>query len=833
MANLNNKRFAIVFLISILFLVVTLGSVSAFNVNTFNNSLTSESLTFTGNQNITRYLEIPNTVASIFDGSLNVSLSTPSPANASLTIGNDLVWFPLNLTKSPGISLTNTATGIFTNYGMLIRADKTVLINSITRDAGVTATNCSLQNTGRGVIASSQFVGDICTFSSPFILSKGTSYYLVVDSGAQSYTMHYRDGNSYPIPGSYITWLNGTDGSPATNGAYNIINIAISGNNTMNNLASIVNKYLNSTYLVGSNYDIPFIFHSDNGGVLNYSNIAFNNTRIIFNSVNYTNSTYETSASTFQLNITTSGEQDLSADLIYDGVTYAATNLGNNINAVFTRTIDIPIVNSIINKTFFWTVYSGTTPTNSSLYNQTVNPLYFQLCNSTVNTTLLNFTFIDEVTLSNINGSLNPLTGTYYLGSGSVSKTLNFINASYNPNYTFCSNANQTLYFQGVTATYSGNAYPSRYFASSFILNPPSVNNQLLYLLSSTNGISVFIQLTDSQGNRISGVTVQAYRVINGNNTLVSQDTSGSDGGVSFFLNPNYVHTIVATKSGCGTTTASFTPTQNQYTVTMACGNAASNNYFISLLQGINWRRGPLTGLSYLSTTPINYTYSVSSQYANIIGAKFELINQSIDTLTSQKTIVNSTSVLCGPTQCDLSVFYKPNQEEELWGRYYVNTGKGLVLVEGDAHWVYTIQTNASSTSTLKNVLSDFTSLFDQSWVDVNGQWQPASVNSQNRAEYSRIVAFFLLFAICIALANKFTNYDSYNPGITISLLAGVVFIMSIYNGINGHGYFYYSNLVDSTKFYGANWVNNYILAMTLIFVTAGGWFEIMSRKRI
>ena len=68
------KRIKIIFgLISIfLILLIFIFSINAIQITTFSNSLTSENLTFTGNENITRYLEIPKN-ANVTNAVLNLS----------------------------------------------------------------------------------------------------------------------------------------------------------------------------------------------------------------------------------------------------------------------------------------------------------------------------------------------------------------------------------------------------------------------------------------------------------------------------------------------------------------------------------------------------------------------------------------------------------------------------------------------------------------------------------------------------------------------------------------------------------------------------------------
>lgn len=548
------------------------------------------------------------------------------------------------------------------------------------------------------------------------------------------------------------------------------------------------------------------------------------------NSVTFNATTYETSVESFIINISSNGLQPVTASLIYNGTTYPSTKIGNDTEMLFTNTLDIAIVPGVVNKSFYWNISFGPNVTSTQTYNQTINPIVFSQCNSTNTVTFLNFTFKNENTLANINASWNPLVAVYYLGTGTVSKTLNYINLTENPNYEFCFSPPSKTLTAAISSTYLATGFPARLFANAYTLTN-STTNQLLYLLAATDGIPVFIQVIDSQGNKISGALVTASHNINGNPTQVAQDTTGSDGGVSFFLSPNYLHTVVASKSGCSTTVVTFTPSQPQYTLTMNCGgNFQSNNYFQSSLTGITWTRGPLTGILYIPAngTTFNFTYRVQSQLSNIVGAKFVILNQTTNS-SGEKLIVNSSTSSCTPSGCSLNLTYFVHPNEILWGRYYVDLGPGYTLLEGDAKW-NAITNQPSSTNTVKSMLSDFGGLFE-SWTVVNGEWIKDNADAANKQEYSRLVFFFLSMAVVLSLFAKFSGYDYPNPGFLLVGLTVIMFILSIYNGVGGHGFFYYSNLIPEV-YNGASWLNNYILPLICLLLTVGIISGVMANKR-
>ena len=128
--------------------------------------------------------------------------------------------------------------------------------------------------------------------------------------------------------------------------------------------------------------------------------------------------------------------------------------------------------------------------------------------------------------LANINATADLATWNYWLGGGSVSKSLLFTNTTENPSYAFCLNTNQTLH-NNLTFQYASTGYPQRVHVRASDLTNVTTN-QVLYLLSSTDGIYSSIQVVDAAGASISGVIVQVERQFSGVWTLIGQDISDS-----------------------------------------------------------------------------------------------------------------------------------------------------------------------------------------------------------------------------------------------------------------------------------------------------------------
>lgn len=656
------------------------------------------------------------------------------------------------------------------------------------------------------------------------------------------------------------------------NGTYNAIYI----DGVLENIAA------DTTTGISNAYELSFGFRSNNTAVegwqgqidevgiwnrtLNSSEISslYNQgigiaygTNAVFNFFNstYNTTTYDTLNQNYSINISRVSDPDISSVSFYyrvekimsnfNGTVYATNNISSGSNwTIYSVQRTIPSLSSQQNFTFYWNVTSSTgTNYISSSYTQTVNPIILALCNATYVVPFINFTFEDENSLNLINGAFNPITIEYSIVGGTTSKTLDFINTSFNPSYAFCFNSNQTL-ITTIDATYSGNqyangtglGYPARSWSQPYNLTYLSVTNSLLYLLSVSEGISVFIQVVDSNGNKVPGVVITASRLISGNPTSIEQVTTGADGGATFWLNPTQSINFTTYKSGCSSSVLSIIPTQPQYTITLDCGGTGqANNYFQSILTGITWQRTPQTGQMYINSSGklVTFTYAVQAQLNNIAGAKFTLSNQTAYT-NGSRMIVNSTSSVCTPSGCTINMTYFVHPNEILWGSYYADLGNGYQLLEGDANW-FMILNQPSSYSTTKTLFQNIAGLFS-SWTITNpngsvmNQWsQTADVASKQ--EYSRIVFFFLVMAIVLALFSKFTGYDYANPGVFIIGLTLFMFILSIYNGIGGQGYFYYSNLMPNS-INGAPFVNNYILVIISVLISIGIVMGALANKR-
>ncbi len=624
-----------------------------------------ENLTFTGNQNITRYLVIPNTINQLTSAKINLTGNYLSEKNLvcnTNTAINGLNWVAQTF-YSP---LTGTISQVKINFKIKTGTPAGNVVVGITTTNSTGYPNGTYDIVNVSKLASSISVGTdvFTTFDLNTTILANTNYSIVIrlpdGDGGNSLSIGMNDTSSY-ARGNYIasnnggtSWL-GIDSNLdlgfeisftisslviGTTQVNNSIGVNISSSvETQNiNLNSILNSYLTATYLIGTNYVIPFIFHSDIAGVLRYSDFLYTFTGFVDNSQSYNSTTYETSTENYVINISydTNYYSSLSANLIWNNIAYTGTRVGTGSPAIFTRTLTIPASTGA--KNLYWNFSmsnaTGTSYFSSETKTQTVNAINFSICGGPGGSVpYINFTFKDETTLTYINASIPTSTWSYWIGDGSVKKSYLFINNTENPSYSFCFTPANTNINIDYTMNYIGVLYPQRINNPTAEIFTNTTTNRTLYLSSSSDGVTDTTQVLSGSGQVISGVEVVVSREIVGVQTIIAQGTTGDDGVISFWLNPDFLHNFTFTKSGYTTLSTNFYPSDIGRTATMVTSTTAnSTDCSIGTTYTINPNIYQLK-----PNTNYNFTFNLTSNYWVITNFGFYLKNAS-------GIILNSTS---------------------------------------------------------------------------------------------------------------------------------------------------------------------------------------------
>jgi len=416
----------------------------------------------------------------------------------------------------------------------------------------------------------------------------------------------------------------------------------------------------------------------------------------------YNSTSYETQEETFTTNITTNGTQTTSAEFFWNGVSKgASTKTGTNANANFSNTIQIPLGNG--SKEFYWKVTLGATEIDTTKTNQTVNETVFTYCNASYTTPFLNVSFKDEADDSVINATIPTSNFIYYLGDGTVTKTYTYINSSdLNYYYRFCATPNLTMNVDPYIQYKQGADYPQRIYDAEVLDYTNTTTDLTLYLLGTADGIYVTFQVINSANSVLSGVEVTAVREISGDDVQVGIGTTGADGGVTIWLNPDFEHDFTFTKSGFTTYETSFSPTQSAYTITLSGGDGITDSYFRGIISSVLPTDSSLT-----NDTAYDFGFYLTSSF-------WDLTSYGFDLRLNNGTIITGDTTTTSGTQ--LTKSYNTNNQTIIYLDYYWLINE--TYTNGTARWiVYNTDKTQWSISTF---FDDFTAYMDSGFFGID-----------------------------------------------------------------------------------------------------------------
>ena len=257
----------------------------------------------------------------------------------------------------------------------------------------------------------------------------------------------------------------------------------------------------------------------------------YNGYNLIENSQTYNFTTYETLKESFSINLSYDNVyySSISAFFSYNNTLYTPTVTTDGSNVVITKSVDIPLIASELNNSFYWTFVlsngTGTDYYNSSTLQQTVKLIRFVACNATYPTRTLNFTIYDEYYRTLINATIKA-TFNYRLNlTSTLSKNLSLTTVS---NYTheFCIDPNLTYYVNDYLQL-SASGYNSREVNLLNEIYSNSKTNRPLFLTNESI-TNVYIQVIDVGATPLVGYTVKVRRYYQdlGAYQLVEQDVT-------------------------------------------------------------------------------------------------------------------------------------------------------------------------------------------------------------------------------------------------------------------------------------------------------------------
>jgi hypothetical protein len=539
---------------------------------------TVENLTFNGNENITRYLFIPSSVSALTNGFLNLSGYVTNSSNFTLLSNFTNASFETSGFSSMDANFNTYAYSFcdpnFCNvshtflYNMSVPDlyDSVNLTFKYGHRQAADGNNCNqIHNTTvyvwnytsslwsslySNMTNWTQYHGTCPVSAWDTTLTETRSFFL--SSGMLQNPIRIKveqvgkagSGNSRTYIQFYerqLDWFKNLNNVSLKidnqNLVFNFTGQFNQTNNRTSNFASTINRFLNATYLIGSNYIIPFVFHSDTAGVLQYSSLLFHNQGFIENSQTYTNQVHETERTTFLINISYDPLEytTVSGTLVYNNTRTTGDKISDGSNFIFSVTKDIPLVTNQQNISFYWEIsltnLSSTNLFNSTTKSQIVNRTYFEYCNATYTNRAVNYSVYDESSLAQINFSATALIYWRINEDSLIKRNKTFILES-NISHQFCMLPSNKNYYTSPDLLLSSSGYDDRRYTFNLETYNSTITERLLYLLNNSLSSRIILQILDSGLVPLEGYTIKIYRInpLSGEIILVEQDITNNFG---------------------------------------------------------------------------------------------------------------------------------------------------------------------------------------------------------------------------------------------------------------------------------------------------------------
>ena len=465
--------------------------------------------------------------------------------------------------------------------------------------------------------------------------------------------------------------------SPAnnTNITTPTLTVDISANDT--NLANVTTSIykggvFQSSQVTPGSANITFAFgtvgiYTINAIACDYANNCFTSptntypyTATLTSTVVFNSSVYETQGPEgYGINITWNNVtySNVTARFYWNGTEYPIDSSFVNrstAQAYFHSSHVIPL--GVGNKSFFWdfSFDNGVALESSGLYGQMVNLINVSLCDGSLTNKILNISFIDEVTSVYVVNATLLMTGTYWVGDGSVTKPFSYTSSLGHPSYTFCNN-NMNL-TSTMSYAYGGlgpSVYPQRTSVISERWNTNSQTNHTFPLLKVVDGASVNIYTVTASGGTVTGAYVTVSSVAFPN---LSQGYSDGSGVINFWLNPITPIFINGNKTGVGTGNLSITPSLGSYYLILGGVPVSGNVTPVYNQDSIAWFT---PGMGPLTPGTNNFTFNVVSSQFLIGWYNFTIFNETTQLYSVEQSSVGLFNVTVPITNVTVDVRQK------------------------------------------------------------------------------------------------------------------------------------------------------------------------------
>ncbi len=474
--------------------------------------------------------------------------------------------------------------------------------------------------------------------------------------------------------------------------------------------------------------------------------------KIFENSRNLTNQSYETKPEIFSINVT-DGTNITSVKLVYNGTEYSTTKSGQ----VYSKTLDIP-VNQLGNNSVRWKFDYGGDIFYSDYSYQQVNETVFTLCNASYTNKILNLTFKDESSLEFINATIPTSTFDYYLGSGSEYKTYTYSNVTENYEYDFCATPNLTFHVDPYVQYKQGTDYPQRIWNPDILDFTTELTNRILYLLNAIDGIYVTFQVINAVEQGIANVLLTGERIIESETVEVANGLTDAGGGVTFWLNPDFVHTFNFTKAGYDFYQYITAPTQSTYTVTLG----AEAELDLDCMRGLSYNIYPSN--DQIDQDTLNYfNFTVLSGFWTLDNFTASLYNEDYNLIDSE--------TISGEESGTISFEYNVTNQTKVYMTYNIYTN-GSLCIDNSKRWI--IQSTEGRSFSLFRLFSDISLAFDNNFYGIKGE----------SGEDNFGIALLTFFVLVIIAGTMITKYGITNEMSIMGIIFGLVLFLEVGVGL-------------------------------------------------
>jgi len=435
-------------------------------------------------------------------------------------------------------------------------------------------------------------------------------------------------------------------------------------NNKTNNLASAVSSYLSGCSITNGFCLVPFLFHSDTAGILQYLDLFFSNEGFTENLQTFTSNVSETDEQSFSINVTydTNRYDFISADLIYNGTRRTGTQIGIGNNIIFNSTFDIPLIPTSAEsevRDLYWEVSltegSTTTLFNSTTQNQNVSRIHLEQCGGSYTVQTLNFTAFDEGDSSRINPFYFAGDFDFWFGTGTVKRDNSFSDTS-TAEINLCISPPNRNFKTDANIEYNDVINSTTYNTRNYFFQQDIINNQSqdisLFLLDVDQSTSFILKVQDTNLLPVADalIIIQRFDSGTGNFTTVSIAKTDDNGQtVGFFKTETVDYRFIIRKNGVillQTSQQKVVPETAPFTLTFTVGVDA----------GAPWTRfedlGSLTNTLIFNSATSNVTFTYVDISGEFTLGRLVLKRNNLSGFSETICDVNSTSssatLVCG-----------------------------------------------------------------------------------------------------------------------------------------------------------------------------------------